>query len=300
VTWAKIDDQMTYHRKIVSAGNEAVGAWVRMLALSSAQLEDGKISREVAQTITRSAVLAKLVAVGLLDKDGDNFQIHDFLDWNPPAAEVRAKRASISAHRRAAGIKGAEARWKSHDNMDGNSQVLPLQLPMPVAGKPMAPSRSRPDPDPDPKENQIPDPKPVSPDTAKGSGKRAKGLRRMLPDDFVVSSGMETLCRKEGLPNPHDVFPNFVGKAQANAYRYADWEAAFRNWMRSQQTRSEYPPWDESVKAHNANVSEPGKPKFTQEELTFALENEPNVGLDDETLDARIDAAFDSFAEAWK
>jgi hypothetical protein len=51
---------------------------------------------------------------------------------------------------------------------------------------------------------------------------------------------MESMCRAEGLPNPHVVIRDFRDKAKANEYRYADWEAAFRTWMRSEITARAY------------------------------------------------------------
>lgn len=92
MSWARLDDQMAFHAKIVAAGNEAVGAWVRLLTHSCAQLTDGRVTREIALTITRPKVLEDLVKVRLLDRVEDGFRVHDFLDWNPPAAEVKAKR----------------------------------------------------------------------------------------------------------------------------------------------------------------------------------------------------------------
>lgn len=65
------------------------------------------------------------------------------------------------------------------------------------------------------------------------------------PADFGVSPEIAAMCRAEGLPDPHEVLRDFQGKALANDYLYADWEAAFRNWMRSSMTRRDYPPWAE-------------------------------------------------------
>ncbi len=64
-----------------------------------------------------------------------------------------------------------------------------------------------------------------------------------LPDDFAVSPAIEAMCKAEGLPNPHDVIVGFRDKAIAKNYRYADWEAAFRGWMRSPITAENYPAW---------------------------------------------------------
>lgn len=73
---------------------------------------------------------------------------------------------------------------------------------------------------------------------------RAGTPKTSWPESFTVSSAIDAMCRAEGLPNPHDVIRDFESAARANGYRYADWEAAFRKWMRSAITRRDYPAWD--------------------------------------------------------
>lgn len=72
--------------------------------------------------------------------------------------------------------------------------------------------------------------------------KRTRGVKTSLPEDFAVSEAMECMCLEEGLPDPHVVIRDFKDKARANGYRYIDWEAAFRTWMRSDITKRSYPP----------------------------------------------------------
>lgn len=100
--WARVDDQMAFHPKILMAGNEAVGAWARMIAHCCAQLTDGKVTRAVALSITTPVVIKHLVKCRMLDRDGADYAVHDFHDWNPPAEIVRAKREKDKS-RKAAG-----------------------------------------------------------------------------------------------------------------------------------------------------------------------------------------------------
>jgi hypothetical protein len=93
MSWVKLDDKLTSHPKVIAAGNAAVGAWVRMLAYAGLHLTDGRVPSAVAKSIASPRELAMLLKVGLviLLEDGD-YYLHDFLEWNPPASEVKARR----------------------------------------------------------------------------------------------------------------------------------------------------------------------------------------------------------------
>lgn len=116
MSWVRLDDQMAFHAKIVAAGNEAVGAWVRILALTCAQLSDGRVTQAVALTIAKQKVLEVLVKVRLLDRTEDGYVVHDFHDWNPPAADVKAKREAERKRKedaRKGQSRGSDGRMRS-------------------------------------------------------------------------------------------------------------------------------------------------------------------------------------------
>jgi len=98
----RIDDKLTFHPKVVQAGNEAVGAWVRMLAYAGAHLTDGRIPAAIARSLATEKQLATLLTARMLDRteDAADYQIHDYLDWNPPAAEVKQRREYERAKKR--------------------------------------------------------------------------------------------------------------------------------------------------------------------------------------------------------
>lgn len=138
--WLNIDDQMAFHRKVVRAGNEAVGAWLRMLCWCSAQLTDGAVDRSVAMTIAkRKRVLDCLVDAGLLERRGGDFVIHDYLEWNPTASEVKADREALSAKRAAAGLAGSSKRWRSKNTSSGTGSALPRTPTLETISHPQAP-----------------------------------------------------------------------------------------------------------------------------------------------------------------
>jgi hypothetical protein len=102
-----------------------------MLAWSNAHKTDGRVIKEIAiQIAKRPRVLEKLVEVGLLETDGKNYEVHDFLKYQLSAEEMKQRREHISGVRASAGRAGAQKRWgpngNDHNNQNGN---LPSPLP---------------------------------------------------------------------------------------------------------------------------------------------------------------------------
>jgi hypothetical protein len=130
VSWFRVDDKAAFHKKVLKAHNDGFGALVRMGCWSSDHLTDGRIPIETALLIAPDDVLQRLCSVGFLESDGDDFIIHDFLDYNPTAEEVRADREAKSAARREAGKAGASARWNGKNGKrDGKTIAKPKQTP---------------------------------------------------------------------------------------------------------------------------------------------------------------------------
>ena len=95
MSWVRLDDALFSHPKVLRAGNEALGAWVRMLTYCAAYLTDGVIDAETALSLAgRQKVIDKLVTARLLDRDGDTLRVHDYLAHNPSRAQVLADRAA--------------------------------------------------------------------------------------------------------------------------------------------------------------------------------------------------------------
>ena len=51
MSWFKVDDQLAFNAKVVAAGNEAMGLWVRAGSWSAAQLTDGFIPEHMANAM---------------------------------------------------------------------------------------------------------------------------------------------------------------------------------------------------------------------------------------------------------
>jgi len=134
MSWVKIDDQMFSHPKVLEAGNAAVGLWLRLLSWAAAHGTDGQIPAAVPGMFTKSTRrdLKSLTRAGLLDESpcGHGWVIHDYLDWNPSAAEVEEKREHISKVRSQAGKKGVANRYQP-PNKPSNKNLTPSPSPSP-------------------------------------------------------------------------------------------------------------------------------------------------------------------------
>lgn len=93
MSWYKVDDQSTFHPKVVLAGNECWGAMTRFGSYSSAYLTNGFVPQNIALSICSEAVIDRLVDVNLLDICDGGYAIHDYLDYNPSKDAVVADRA---------------------------------------------------------------------------------------------------------------------------------------------------------------------------------------------------------------
>lgn len=149
MSWFKLDDKSTFSAKVVAAGNQAWGAFCRAGAWSSDHGKDGFFTTEVATVIEPShKVWARLETVGLIVKADGGWQMPTFLDFNPSAAQVAARRIS----RANAGSIGGRTKAKGLANAKQVLDVL-LEPCLPVATS-MVVANVYPDPDPVPKKRR--------------------------------------------------------------------------------------------------------------------------------------------------
>lgn len=97
MTWFKVDDRVTFHRKTLEAGNAAMGAWMRLGAWAAGYETDGVIPVAVLMQIATGEEVAALCDAGFLKTLPDgSVEMHDFLKYNPSRAELDAQRASYA------------------------------------------------------------------------------------------------------------------------------------------------------------------------------------------------------------
>jgi len=158
VSWVRLDDALFSHPKVLRAGNEALGAWVRMLTYCAAYLTDGVIDAETALSLAgRQKVIDKLVTARLLDRDGDVLRVHDYLAHNPSRAQVLADRAAKTERQsrwraklesdratpentgktvRVDASTRASTDASTRASRDGGGDAAPLPLPLPSHSRP--------------------------------------------------------------------------------------------------------------------------------------------------------------------
>jgi hypothetical protein len=106
VAWVKLDDSFWSHPKVMAAGNEIAGAYVRMLCYSASHLTDGRVPEEAARVIAKQRTLDLLQEFSFIEANGTGFVIPDYLDFNP-------SREKVLEERRKAAERQAKSREKS-------------------------------------------------------------------------------------------------------------------------------------------------------------------------------------------
>jgi hypothetical protein len=125
MAWMKVDDRLAFHRKVLAAKNEAVGAWVRAGSWSSGEGTDGMIPIDTALTIAPLRVWKRLCQVVLAHEVADGFELHDYLDYNPRAEANTAARAENLTRKREAGRLGGLRSGASRRSKTGSTREAP-------------------------------------------------------------------------------------------------------------------------------------------------------------------------------
>ena len=139
MVWFLVDDNLTFHSKVIEAGNEAMGLWVRAGAWSAANLTNGKVPPEVAHKLARKDYANRLVKVGLWSRVTDgvtyHYEFHDWHDCQPDADQVKHRREQ--ARRRKARQRERETKPEpmSRSPSRGTLTRAPDQVPQGLGNK---------------------------------------------------------------------------------------------------------------------------------------------------------------------
>lgn len=118
MTWVKKDDRFPQHRKVAPLSDAAYRHHDTAMCWAACEGTDGHIPANIPATLTRAPqgkalrkVIGELVDAGLWEQNQDgSWEIHDFLEYNPSAAEVAAKAEQASDAGRRAGKASAAKR----------------------------------------------------------------------------------------------------------------------------------------------------------------------------------------------
>lgn len=137
--WVRFDDDYPTNPKMRALGRNIPAKWLATVAVffCSRHLTDGVINLQTDLELlcgksqmpipTIKRCIPELVRVGLWDVLGEGvYLVHDFLDYNPSAAEVKELRAARAEAGRLGGLRsGASRRSESEASASGGaSRVL--------------------------------------------------------------------------------------------------------------------------------------------------------------------------------
>ncbi len=118
VSWVKVSDTLSGHRKILAAGPEASWLHIEGLCYCAQQETDGAIPDTALAKLTQYSkpkamrLATRLVEVGLWERNGAGYAIHDYLDYNPSKKSLDEKRETKQRAGQAGGLAKAKQRGK--------------------------------------------------------------------------------------------------------------------------------------------------------------------------------------------
>ena len=86
--WFRLDDSFHSHPKVLRAGNEAVGLYVRCGAYAAQHLTDGFIPEHIALLYGDETLVETLVTTKLWRRTRGGWRMPDYLDFNPSKEAV--------------------------------------------------------------------------------------------------------------------------------------------------------------------------------------------------------------------
>jgi hypothetical protein len=114
MSWLYLDDQFADHPKVVKAGGDAAWLFVCILLYAKRYDTGGVIPAEQIPRLTDrkqpKRLIQRLIDAKLLEKVGENYEVHDWKDWNK-SQQTRSE----------AGRKAANSRWSKRNGTDADA-----------------------------------------------------------------------------------------------------------------------------------------------------------------------------------
>lgn len=243
MTWFKVDDNLAFHRKVVAAGNAAMGLWVRAGSWCAQHLTDGFIPDQIVIMLGTRPQASRLVKSGLWAQVPGGFIFHE---WNengrqPTAQKVRDLRKSTAA-RQAAWKRRNYGKAQVDEGGNGVTNAVTNTVAHAVSNGVTNDVPSRPDPTTTTSADDFESER--SPSAAGAtSAPRERGPRgTRIPDDFEVTPSMVSWARENA---PHadgrietDQFRDYWTAKSGKDATKIDWEATWRSWMRNAEKQA--------------------------------------------------------------
>lgn len=128
MSWFKLDDQFPTHPKVMRAGTDAAWLFVAGGCYCAKHLTDGKIPKAAVSTLTTLRGGVKLAAVlvreNLWHDLGDEYEVHDYLVYNPTREKVENDRRAAAERRTKGGKRSADVRANETNPVPSRPDVL--------------------------------------------------------------------------------------------------------------------------------------------------------------------------------
>ncbi len=249
MSWFKVDDTLHSHPKVRRAGAAAVGVWATAGSFCMAYKTNGFVPTFFLDgwgKVGHSAA-KKLVEAGLwiaAERDGQiGYEFHDWADYQPLSDEIerdrerarerqRAWRQRRKGHGRASAEEGEAERVTENVTRDETcDETNDSQHPVPTR-----PDPSRPDPTTLPTEEYLEATSIFGAQAEATAEAAAKPSRRRvrLPEDWAPSEKLQAYALERGV-DPTSELEAFRDYHHAKGSVMAEWEAAWRTWVRNAQ-----------------------------------------------------------------
>jgi hypothetical protein len=235
MSWAKLDDRFHVNGKIVAAGNAAVGLFARGISWSAGHETDGFIPEGVARMLESpdQGLVDRLLEIGLLERAEGGYQIHDYLEFNPSARELRRQRKAVADRVRAHRARNGHDTPPSGE--DGNGKRNAVRN-CESNGSVTRESRVTPGPGTGTGKGSG-DPEGWGAGKERASARPELGLlaqRGPIPESFSLTADGSLVLREHGCTNPARCFRafrvHFLEKA-SDASTWSDrWDLKLEAW----------------------------------------------------------------------
>lgn len=96
MTWLKLDDKFVRHPKVQGLSDPAFRLHMAAMGHCAEYATDGRVKTHVVVTLTahpdKAPLIKEMVDAGLWEEMVGGWEIHDFLQYNPSAEQIRARR----------------------------------------------------------------------------------------------------------------------------------------------------------------------------------------------------------------
>ena len=138
MTWVRLDDGFSDHPKVAALSDAAFRAFVTALCYCNKNLTDGLVPALISKQITTRKSLAELLAVGMFERDGSNYRVHDYDQYQPSRESVISQRSATRervSNWRGNRASNALGNGVTSDVGNGVSNTAPVPVPDPDRGR---------------------------------------------------------------------------------------------------------------------------------------------------------------------